>query len=155
MQRREFFRNVLGWGAAAPVLWAGLCLPMPLWAAWDEAAFREEDFVRSIQAVLGNTPIEDSPKVVLKMPDQWQNGAVVPMEISTTLKEVESFTVFVAKNPTPLTGIYKLGKHVEPFVSTRIKVDGPGTTPVLVVVKAHGKLYRATHTVQVMVGGCT
>jgi dsDNA-specific endonuclease/ATPase MutS2 len=74
-----------------------------LWAAWDEAAFREANFARSIQAVFGNTPIEDSPEVVLKMPDR---KGIVVVEAKGFRLQVETSRVF---KPTVQKRIIKTG----------------------------------------------
>lgn len=155
MRRRDFLNKVLKWGAAAPVFITGLFSAFPVWPAWNEYAFREENYENAVKKVFGFTPIEESSEVQLKLPKKFANGAIVPIEISTTLKNVTSFTVFVAENPTPLTAIYEFGPHVIPFISTRIKVDGPGKSDVLCVVNVDGKLYGTSQNIEVMVGGCS
>ena len=155
MRRRDFLQKVSKYGLAVPFFMAGASAPSQLWAAWNEIAFREENYENSVQKIFGSTSMEDSQEVEFKMPRKWADGGNVPIEISTTLKKVKSFTIFVEKNPTPLTAIYEFGQQSLPFIATNIKVDGPGTSDVIVVSNANGKLYRTTKTVTVMVGGCS
>jgi len=43
------------------------------------------------------------------------------------LKDIESITVFAAKNPVPLVASYAMGKGADGFVSMRIKMVRPAT----------------------------
>jgi sulfur-oxidizing protein SoxY len=85
-------------------------------------------------------------------PDFAENGAVVPVTVSSTLSNVEAISIIASNNPSPLTSTYVLTSASVPFVSTRIKLGK--TSNVMAVVKADGKLYSASKEVKVTIGGC-
>lgn len=94
----------------------------------------------------------DSDKITLKIPKIAENGAVVPISVSTTLANVESIAILVPKNPIPLSAKFKLTSDLEPFVSTRIKMAA--TSEVIVLVETSDAVYRASEHVSVTIGGC-
>jgi sulfur-oxidizing protein SoxY len=96
-----------------------------------------------------NTPSGD---IKIKAPDIAENGAVVPVSVSTSLGKVDSIAVIAEKNGTPLASNFKLGANAIPNVSTRIKMGK--TSDVIAVVKANGKAYSARKNVKVTIGGC-
>ena len=98
------------------------------------------------------TKISSTDKIELKLPSIAENGAVVPITMSSTLEFVEQFYVFVEKNPVPLAAIFNLSPDMEAFASTRLKIGETGD--VIVVAKAAGQLYKTQQTVKVTVGGC-
>lgn len=125
------------------------------WAAWQENAFRKENYEEAVREVFGSRPMLESNQIEVNLPDKWQNGAIVPLIVSTALPQVSAITVFVEKNPTPLAGIYQFHGKLLPFLSLRLKVDGPSTSEVLIVVESAGQLYQVRRTIEVMVGGCS
>ena len=88
----------------------------------------------------------------LKAPDIAENGAVVPVTVSSGIANVESIAIIVDDNPSPLTAVFELGADAIADVSTRIKMGK--TSTVLAVVKADGKLYGTQTEVKVTIGGC-
>jgi sulfur-oxidizing protein SoxY len=85
------------------------------------------------------------------VPDIAENGAVVPIGLSTTLK-AEQIAILVEKNPNTLVGQFYFPTGAEPFISTRIKMAQ--TSPVYFLVKAEGKWYMAAKEIKVTLGGC-
>ena len=81
-----------------------------------------------------------------------ENGAVVPITVSTKLSGVDSISIIAAENPSPLTSSYDLAKNTEGYVSTRIKMGK--TSDVIAVVKSGDKLYSTSQQVKVTIGGC-
>ena len=88
----------------------------------------------------------------LDAPEIAENGAVVPISVSSTLADVTSIAILVPENPFPLTAAYKIPAGTSPMVGNRIKMAK--TSKVVAVVEAGGKLYSATKEVKVTVGGC-
>jgi sulfur-oxidizing protein SoxY len=87
-----------------------------------------------------------------RLPDVAENGASVPITITTTLKNVDKIAILVERNPYPLSAEFYLSLGVYPKVSARLKMAK--SSNVVVVVEAEGKLYRKTKFVKVTVGGC-
>jgi sulfur-oxidizing protein SoxY len=85
-------------------------------------------------------------------PEIAENGAVVPISVTTTLADVTSISFLVSENPVALVASYKIPAGTLPNVGNRIKMAK--TSNVIVVVEAGGKLYSANKEVKVTVGGC-
>lgn len=144
VSRRLFLR-----GAAAAA--ALMALPRVL-LAWPEKAFKAGSRDDAMQALFGTTDASASSAVVLSAPDIAENGRVVPVSVSSTLDGVESISIIVEQNPSPLAASFDLGPGAVADVSTRLKMGK--TSNMIAIVKADGKLYTATKEVKVTIGGC-
>ena len=120
-------------------------------AEWPSAAFEETQYKDALKGLIGDQKmIEDH--VVLDVYEVAENGATVPVKVSTDLANVEWISIFGDKNPRPwISRFYFHGKS-RPFVSTRIKLRE--TSHVVAIVKANGKLYTRKSLVKVTAGGC-
>ncbi|MGZ5870854.1 MAG: thiosulfate oxidation carrier protein SoxY [Bradyrhizobium sp.] len=118
---------------------------------YPEEAFKQKDDKEAIKLLYGRTA-EPSDKVKLDAPEIAENGAVVPISVSTTLADVTSISFVVPENPNPLAAYYKLPPGTAPSVANRLKMAK--TSNVIAIVEAGGKLYSATKEVKVTVGGC-
>ncbi len=120
--------------------------------AWPEQAFKVKSRDEALQGIYGTAEYTPSEDVNLKAPDIAENGAVVPVTVSSGIANVESIAIIVDDNPSPLTAVFELGADAIADVSTRIKMGK--TSTVLAVVKADGKLYGTQKEVKVTIGGC-
>jgi sulfur-oxidizing protein SoxY len=128
--------------------------PMALAAAndkWPEEAFKQKAEADAIKALYGKTA-EESDTVKLDAPEIAENGAVVPISVTTTLSDVTSISFLVADNPSALAASYVIPAGTNPSVANRIKMAK--TSKVTAIIEAGGKLYSATKEVKVTVGGC-
>ena len=91
-------------------------------------------------------------KVSLDAPEIAENGAVVPISVTSSLANVTSISILVAENPNALAASYKIPAGTLPSVANRLKMAK--TTNVIAVVEAGGKLYSTSKEVKVTVGGC-
>ena len=120
-------------------------------AAWPSAAFDEIEYQPALKGLIGDEPLLDG-HVTIQAPEIAENGATVPVKISTDLDNVEWISIFGDKNPRPwISRFYFHGKS-KPFVSTRIKLRE--SSHVVAIVKADGKLYSTKSAVRVTAGGC-
>ena len=119
-------------------------------AEWNKLAFEGKSLDEVLKA-FGGTAAEKSGEVSLNAPDIAENGAVVPVGVSTTLKATE-IAIVVEKNPNALAAHFSLPAGAEPFVTTRVKMGQ--TSNVLALVKADGKWFVASKEVKVTLGGC-
>ena len=139
-------------GAALATLPIGTLFPArSAHAAYPENAFKEKEVTKALQDLFG-TDQTASGDVKIKAPDIAENGAVVPITVSTGMSGVESITILVEKNPSPLAAHFELSPRTDGYVSTRIKMGK--TSDVIAVVKAGGKVYSARKNVKVTIGGC-
>jgi len=118
---------------------------------YPEDAFKQKSDADAIKSLYGKTA-EPSDKVKLDAPEIAENGAVVPISVSSSLPDVTSISILVADNPNALAASYKIPAGTLPSVGNRLKMAK--TTNVIAIVEAGGKLYSATKEVKVTVGGC-
>lgn len=102
--------------------------------------------------VLGTREAAASDQIKLDAPLQAENGAVVPIEISTSLPSPESIAVVVPNNPTPLLSVVETTPRTGNYLRMRIKMAG--TDKVMVYVKSGGQWYVTSQQVRVAIGGC-
>jgi sulfur-oxidizing protein SoxY len=150
---RSLSRRLILKGAGATLL-IGLGNSPALAAANDkypEDAFKQKSDADAIKSLYGKTA-EASDKVKLDAPEIAENGAVVPIAVTTTLEGVTSISFFVSENPNALAASYLIPQGTVPSVANRLKMQK--TSNVIAIVEAGGKLYSATKEVKVTVGGC-
>jgi len=148
--RRLLLKAAGSAGLITSAVAAGLLKPGRALADWDSAAFSATRLTDALAAI-GASGATTSLDVVVKTPDIAENGAVVPVEIVTTLSNVESIAILAEKNPTPLIAQYTL-TDFDGMLTTRIKLRE--TSKVRAIVKAGGKLYTSAKEVKVTIGGC-
>jgi len=118
---------------------------------YPEEAFKQKGEADAIKALYGKTAAP-SDKIKLDAPEIAENGAVVPISVTTTLDKVTSISFLVAENPNALAASYDIPDGTIPSVANRLKMAK--TTNVIAIVEADGKLFSATKEVKVTVGGC-
>jgi sulfur-oxidizing protein SoxY len=150
--RRVLLKGTFAAGATGIAISAGLLTPKSVLAAWPKAAFEAKDANAALDATYGSSSVTESGDIQLKAPDIAENGAVVPVTITSKIANTEAISIIVAKNGTPLTATFNLGANTNGFVSTRIKMGT--TSDVTAIVKAGGKLYSTSKNVKVTIGGC-
>jgi sulfur-oxidizing protein SoxY len=151
MKRRVFLKGSVATGALGVAVGAGLLTPQAVLAAWPKSAFEAKQVPVAINALMGSDTTEATDKIDIKAPDIAENGAVVPITVSTDMA-AESIAVIAENNPSPLAAAFEMGPGAEGYVSTRIKMGKTGD--VIAVVKAGGKLYANRKGVKVTIGGC-
>jgi sulfur-oxidizing protein SoxY len=156
IERLSATRRLVLQGAGAIALFGlGDLVGTPAFAAandkYPEEAFRQKADKDAIQALYGRTA-EASDKVKLDAPEIAENGAVVPISVTTTLENVTSISFLVSGNPNALAASYAIPEGTLPSVGNRLKMQQ--TSNVIAIVEAGGKLYSATKEVKVTVGGC-
>jgi sulfur-oxidizing protein SoxY len=118
---------------------------------YPEDAFKQKSDADAIKALYGKTA-EASDKVKLDAPEIAENGAVVPIAVTTTLSDVTSISFFVSENPNALAASYIIPAGTVAAVANRLKMAK--TCNVIAIVESSGKLYSASKEVKVTVGGC-
>jgi sulfur-oxidizing protein SoxY len=148
--RRNFLK--LSGGAGAVAAAAGLLKAGSAWAApWNKNAF-ESKVVADIQKSLGATNLIDSKDITITAPDIAENGAIVPIAVTSKIPNTQSIAIIAEKNPFPLAASFDIMAGGEGYVSTRVKMGQ--TSNVRAIVKADGKFYTAVKEIKVTVGGC-
>lgn len=151
-QRRTVLKRTVAWGSMALAGTAGLLKPLLALAEWPKAAFDSKSVGEVGQALLGGAEATPSDQISLKAPDIAENGAVVPISVSTSIDKVESISILVENNPSPLAASFQISPDAIADVATRIKMGK--TSNVIALVKADGKVYSISKEVKVTIGGC-
>lgn len=143
MQRRNFLLGLFSFAILAPM--------HALAAAWNKAAFEAEK-LDDASKNLNISSETVSSDIQIIAPDRAENGAIVQVEIKSSIPNTESITILVENNPTPLIAQFKFSHGAEPFVVTRIKMAE--TSDVKAVVKAGNRYFVNSKNVVVLENGC-
>ena len=149
--RRNVLKGIGAIGALVGAVGAGLLSPGRAFAAWNKGAFEAKSAIDAMKA-LGVANAEDSKAIEIRAPDIAENGAVVPIDITSNIPGTTAIAVFIEKNPFPYTGSFDFSQGTVPYVHLRVKIGE--SSPVRVVVTAGGKHYTSTKEVKVTIGGC-
>jgi predicted secreted protein len=80
---------------------------------------------------IGGTGAADNTGIVIKAPDIAENGAVVPVDVSSSIPNTISLAVLVDKNPLPLSAAFDFTNGALPELALRLKL---GQTSLIEVV---------------------
>ena len=142
--RRSFLGTLIGAAVALAVM------PFRVWAARPDKAFEMDSVSEALKSQFGSDSLQPGD-IKIKAPDIAENGAVVPVTVSSGMADVESIAILADSNNTPMVASFNLNGS-EAYVSTRIKMGKTGN--VVAVVKSGGKLYASKKEVKVTIGGC-
>lgn len=147
----QYRRELLKRGSALyALLSCGLLTNQNAKAAALELAFDATSLDDALRA-MGSIQVA-MQEIVLAIPDVVENGAFVPVTVSSTLARTQEISLVVESNPYPLVVHFTIPDGTEAFVSTRVKMAASGR--VYAVIKADGKLYSSFKETSVTVGGC-
>ena len=128
-----------------------LAKPLSVLAAWNEQAFGAKSAADALQGI-GAAGAAASKDIVIEAPQIAENGAVVPIEISSNIPGTTAIAVVIEKNPFPLASRFEFKEGALPFVKLNVKMGE--TSDVRVVATAGGKSFSATREIKVTIGGC-
>ena len=150
--RRTVLKGATAGGVLAGLIAAGALRPTQVFAAdWNKAAFEAKDTPAALKGLGAGAPAE-SKDLILKVPDIAENGAVVPVDVTSNIPNTSSIAILVDKNPTALSAMFTFANGALPDVSARIKMGQ--TSLVRAVAKAGDKYFVAQKECKVTVGGC-
>ncbi len=145
-------RTFLKFSGAALAVGAGLLKSgAALAATWNKAGFEAKAVADALKN-LGAPNLTESKDITITAPDIAENGAVVPIAVTSKIPNTQSISIIAEKNPFPLSSTFDIANGAEGYVSTRLKMGQ--TSNVRAVVKADGKFYTAAKEVKITIGGC-
>lgn len=150
--RREVLRRS---AAVASMLMAAGLMPRVAKAqaaTFNTAAFDAKTMAELMKALGAAAPTE-SKDVSIQGPDIAENGAVVPLDASTTLPGVQRMLLLVEKNPNMLSALFEFTDDVDTAISTRVKM-GQTSNVVAVAMMSDGRNLFAQKEIKVTLGGC-
>ncbi len=153
VSRRVFIKKILSLGMFAIAVRSHI-----VYASLDNIKrikdnFSPESYQKIITRVFNQTRFINSRKIKFgRLPRVAENGAVVPIKVSSSIENISKISILVENNPHPLIAEFYLSPYVLAQVSARIKMAK--TSRVIAIVEAEGKFYRKTQRVKVVKGGC-
>jgi sulfur-oxidizing protein SoxY len=145
--RREFIKKSIVLTACSAAASSVFLSPPSVYAEPAAGSLKQ-----TLDDLFKGATISESNKIGIRIPKIAENGAVVPITVTSTLSDVRNVFILVEKNPLPLSAKFVLSPELEPFVSARLKMAE--TSDVMVVVETKEALYSARETVKVTIGGC-
>lgn len=115
-------------------------------------AFEAEELDEVYQALFGDLPVVPSSDIKLKIPDIAENGAVVPVTVSTDITGVDAIYIIIDQNPNPLSATFQIGSMSPADISLRVKMGK--SSMVRALVRTADKVYMTGKEVKVTIGGC-
>ena len=120
--------------------------------AWNKAAFDAKTVDEALKALGSAGPAQSKDIAFVSTPDIAENGAVVPVGVSSAIPKTESIAILIEKNPNMLAATFDIPPGTDPSLSTRVKMGQ--SSNIIALVKADGKYYMASKEVKVTLGGC-
>ena len=151
-ERRKALKTGCGLGLLGIFAAIGLGRSGAAWAERNVRAFEAKAMDEALDA-LGAIIPENNAAIQITAPETAENGAFVPITITSDLPRTEEIFILVDKNPTMLVAHFNLPEGTEGAITTRIKMGQ--TASIIALVKTGGKFYRASREVKVVLGGCS
>jgi sulfur-oxidizing protein SoxY len=120
--------------------------------AFNKNAFEAKTVQEAIKAA-GGGAMSESKDVTLTSPDIAENGAVVPLGVSTSLSGVKELLILVEKNPNALVALFKVSDSIDANFMTRAKM-GQSSDVFAVAIMNDGRALFSKKEVKVTLGGC-
>jgi sulfur-oxidizing protein SoxY len=151
--RRHFLQSSTGGAALLALVAAGLVPTSALAAEFVEkrAQFDGKTLDEVVKA-LGGSAAQQSAEIQLKAPEIAENGATVPVEVTSNLPGTKSISLLSEKNPHALSATFQIPDGTEPYVSTRVKVAE--TSKLYALVQTDKGFFYTDQIVKVTLGGC-
>jgi sulfur-oxidizing protein SoxY len=152
-KRREVLKTGSGVSLLALLAAAGWLVPSDAGAqAWNKAAFEAKTMDETLKALAAGTPTQSKDIAFVSTPDIAENGAVVPIGVSSAIPKTEAIAILIEKNPNTLAASFEIPPGTEPAISTRVKMGQ--SSNVYALVKADGRFYVVSKEIKVTLGGC-
>lgn len=154
----ETRRDVLKTGGSAAVfglfIAAGLrpAEALAQGAKWNEAAFSAKTVQEAVRALGGASPAQTRDVSWGSTPEIAENGAVVPVAVTSNIPKTEQIAILVEKNPNTLAAVFDIPAGTDAVVQTRVKMGQ--SSDVHALIRADGKYFIATREIKVTLGGC-
>src|SRR4051794_4501676 len=108
---RQTRRAILKTGVGAALLpllaSAGWLAPGAAMAAdWNKNAFDTHTLGETMKALSGSEPTSSADIIFFQTPDIAENGAVVPVGVSSNIPKTEAIAILIDKNPNMLAAVF-------------------------------------------------
>jgi sulfur-oxidizing protein SoxY len=152
LSRRAFIEKGTSLGLLAAAWAAGLVTPGMLRASVLEDAFAAKTSDQVARILAGELNINPSKEILLNIPATAENGANVPVTISSNLEGIQAIAIIAEKNPVPLVGLFRLANDTEIYLQARLKLAS--SSHVTVLANTDDQILSSRQYVKVTVGSC-
>ncbi|MEH6455383.1 MAG: thiosulfate oxidation carrier protein SoxY [Cocleimonas sp.] len=152
MKRRSFIKSALVASATGAAVTGGILSSNAVFAASHEMDMTKAKSFDEAMKMMGATDAAESDMIKIKAPEIAENGAVVPVGITSEIEGTTEIIALISNNPSPYAAKYTIGAKAKASVKSRFKMAK--TTDVVAVVKANDKFYMAKANIKVTKGGC-
>ena len=139
-------------GAVALAALAGTRPPAAAAAGWNQTAFGGKTLNEIVKALGGDGYAVTRDVSWGATPEIAENGAMVPISITSGVPKTQAIAIVIEKNPGPLAAQFEVPAGTEAAIVTRVKMAQ--TSSVHAVVKADGKYFVSSREIRVTFGGC-
>jgi sulfur-oxidizing protein SoxY len=152
-RRRALLKSGSGATLLAVLSAAGLLRPADALAqSWNKGAFETGAVSEALKALGAAEPRQSTDIAFVQTPEIAENGAVVPIGVTSNIPKTESIAILIEKNPNVLAAVFEIPAGTEPSISTRVKMAQ--TSNVTALVKADGSYFVASKEIKITLGGC-
>ena len=153
-KRRDILKAGGGISLYALVAAAGWLTPVATARAqaWNKPAFETKSLDETVKALGGGAPAQSKDITFFQTPEIAENGAVVPIGVTSAIPKTDAIAILIEKNPNMLAAVFEIPPGTEPSLSTRVKMAQ--TSNVYALVRADGKYFVAAKEIKVTLGGC-
>lgn len=153
INRRKFIQNTFSLLISGLTYSSALLYSPVSYAKWIKENFSLGTYDETITRLYPEIELIESKKVFIsRLPKVAENGAAVPIKVSSSLNNVEKISILVKNNPHPLSAEFYLSPLMMPQVSARLKMAK--SSDVIVIIEAKGQFYFKSQWVKVTKGGC-
>lgn len=114
--------------------------------------FNNLSFSETLNKIFKQSILQKTDDIILSLPEVAENGAVVPLKITSQLTNIERIFILVEKNPTPFIAEFELSTNIMLYITTRIKMAE--SSRVIVVAQQGNTFLTTDQWVNVTLGGC-
>jgi sulfur-oxidizing protein SoxY len=120
---------------------------------WNAAAFNAQTVADALRALGAGTPAPTADVSWGATPEIAENGAVVPVNVTSKIPGTEAIAILIEKNPSKLAANFSFPEGTAPALSTRVKMSESSMVYALVKTKDN-KYFLASREIKVTLGGC-
>jgi sulfur-oxidizing protein SoxY len=120
---------------------------------WNAAAFNAKTLKEALEALGAGTPAPTTDVSWGATPEIAENGAVVPVSLSSRIPATDAIAILIEKNPNKLAAACFFPEGTAPALSTRVKMSESSLVHALVKTR-DGKAFMASREIKVTLGGC-
>ncbi len=131
---------------------AGLVRPAVAQATWNDKAFAAKGVDNVVKSLGGASAAQTRDVSWGTTPEIAENGAVVPVSVTSNIAGTQSISILVEKNPNTLAASFEIPGGTDASVSTRVKIGE--SSNVYALIKADNKYFVAAREIKVTLGGC-